>query len=100
MSYSYTTINSTVDMNLNSLEYFEYFIIDATNGNINITLPTGYDGSYYQFHRLDTSTNVVTFLPQTGDTINGGSSIILPINRYTQPIKMGTDWRFPRFSFN
>lgn len=99
MSYSYTTINSTVDMNTNSLEYFEYFIVNAS-GNIEIKLPTAYDGSYYQFHRLDTTANTVTFTAQTGDTINGGSSLVLPINRYCQVIKIGNDWRVPRISFN
>jgi hypothetical protein len=100
MSYSYTTINSTVDMNTNSLEYFEYFIVDATSGNIEIKLPTAYDGSYFQFHRLDTTPNLVTFVPQTGNTVNGGSSFLLPVNRYTQVIKIQNDWRIPRIAFN
>lgn len=100
MSYSYTTITSTVDMNQNSLEFFEYFLVDATSGNIEIKLPTSYDGSYFQFHRKDTSSNTVTFICQTGDTVNGGSSILLPINRYCQVIKIGNDWRTPRISFN
>lgn len=100
MSYSYTTLNSTCDMELNNLQYFDYYLIDASSGSISITLPFLYDGSYLQFQRIDTSSNVVTLLPQTGETLNGTSSVIFPINRYSQCFKNGTNWRIPRISFN
>jgi hypothetical protein len=100
MSYSYTDINSSVDMSLNNMEYYEYFFIDANSGNINITLPSSYDGAFFQFHRIDTSSNDVTFYPASGDTINGTSSLLFPINRLSQVIKKNTDWILPRISFN
>ena len=100
MSYSYTTLNSTCDMNQNNLEFYDYYLIDASSGNISITLPTAYDSSYYQFQRIDTTANTVTLLPQSGDTVNSTSSLLFPINRYAQLIKIGTNWRCPRISFN
>jgi len=101
MSYSYTTITNTCDMSTNNLEYYEYFFIDAFSGNIEIILPIAYDGSFYQFQRVDNSSNTVTFYPASGgDTINGTSSMIFPINRYSQIIKNGTNWRMARISYN
>lgn len=100
MSYSYTTLNSTCDMDQNNLQYYDYYLIDAATGNISITLPTLYDGSYIQLHRIDTSSNTVNLLPQSGETVNGTSSMLLPINRYAQCVKIGSNWRIPRLAFN
>lgn len=100
MSYSYATINSTVDMEQNNLQYYDYYLVDGSSGNISITLPVLYDGSYIQLHRIDTSSNTVTLLPQSGETINGTSSLIFPINRYAQCVKIGSNWRVPRLAFN
>lgn len=99
-SYSYTTINSTCDMDQNGLQWYDYYFVDATSGNITITLPTLYDSSYFQMHRIDTSSNTVTLVPQSGDTINNTSSLLFPINRYSQLIKTSSNWRCPRISFN
>ncbi len=100
MSYSYTTLNTTCDMELNNLQYFDYYFVDASAGSISITLPFLYDGSYIQMHRIDTTSNTVTLLPQTGETVNNTSSVLLPINRYAQCIKTSTNWRVPRIAFN
>ena len=101
MSYSVHTINSNTDMNQNSLEYNEYFLIDASSGNIDITLPANKgDGSFYQFHRTDESNNIVSFFPSSGETVNNTTSITLPINRYVQPIKISDNWIFSIISIN
>lgn len=100
MSYSYTTITTTCDMEQNNLQYYDYYLLDASAGNISITLPVLYDGSYIQLHRIDTTSNTITLLPQSGETLNGTTSVLFPINRYAQCVKIGSNWRIPRISFN
>jgi peptidoglycan hydrolase-like protein with peptidoglycan-binding domain len=57
------------------------WFIDATAGNITITLPTaasvGAVSSVIGFQKSDSSANTVTILTSGGDTINGGTSYTL-----------------------
>lgn len=102
MSYSYTVLNnSTNDMNLNGLEYYEFFFIDASNSDMSIILPAGFDSQFFQFQRIDQTSNIVTFYTNSqNENINGNTSLIFPINRYSQVIKYGDSWIMPLIAFN
>lgn len=59
--------------------------VDATDGNvqINIAAATDYtfaDEAQVQIRRTDASTNSVTVARQGADTINGGTSITIPVH--------------------
>lgn len=65
----------TTTTNLTIYNY-NYFIVDATSGNITITLPAIYqEGMWQTFHRKDATTNTVTIA--SPDTITG-PVLILP----------------------
>lgn len=54
-------------------------LVDASGGNRTITLPDATDcsGRQYIIKKIDSSTNTVTIAPQTGQTIDGQSSVVL-----------------------
>jgi len=63
------TINDTSSLRL--------YMIDATSGNVTITLPTmaaGYVGVEYQFIRTDGSVNTVTIQRASTNTINNAAT--------------------------
>ena len=73
-------ITSNVDLDLNSLDGYNFFVIDASGGSITISMETIVgDGMNFYCQRIDSSTNTVTFTPKPGQTVNGGSSYSLPI---------------------
>lgn len=77
--YLVENINGNVTANLQDY----YFRIDATSGNITITLPaasTAFGNSIgirYIFKRIDNSGNTVSVVRAGSDTIDGGTSISL-----------------------
>lgn len=52
-------------------------LVDATAGNITITLPAASTVVSYRFRRIDTGTNAVTITRAGSDTIEGATSITL-----------------------
>lgn len=57
---------------------YEYQIIDATSGNLTLSLPQiPYDGIWTTFTRIDNSSNTVSIVPYSGDNIMGLSSLPL-----------------------
>ena len=100
--YSFGYINSDNDLYATGYWGYNYFIIDASANNINIILPPNF-GAAYVFNRIDQSTHVVTLTCQTGDTINGNSSLVFPINTYSEAVynnfNGATNWLIPKFSF-
>jgi len=99
--YSTGYINSNNDMNATGFVGYQLMIVDASSGSISIILPTsGGDGTSYIFIRIDSSSsNTVTFTCQSGDTINNATSIIMPINRYSEIYYWGNNWIFPEYTF-
>lgn len=77
--YQVENINSSVTANLQDY----YFRIDATSGNITITLPAASTafgssvGIHYVFKRIDNSGNTVSVVRAGSDTIDGATSISL-----------------------
>lgn len=77
--YLVENINSSVTANLQD----HYFRIDATSGNITITLPAASTafgssvGIHYIFKRIDNSGNTVSVVRAGSDTIDGATSMSL-----------------------
>ena len=62
-------------------------LIDATSGNIVLTLPASgaiSDDAIFQARRLDSTANTVTIQRAGTDTVNSGVSILLPASGNTQ----------------
>lgn len=82
---------------------YNFFLIDATSGNIIVTLAaTTWDGNYFRFHRDDSSVNTVTIQVASGSghsiyTPAGlVSSIALDVNEYIDTaISVGNVWYAP-----
>lgn len=87
-------INYDTNMSFDAIEYNNYFLCDATIGNVNIILPADkIDGTYYEFNRMDTlNNNNITLLPPNNETINGGASINIGVYEYAYALKYGSDW--------
>jgi hypothetical protein len=73
--------NVTSDITLDLTKH--YVRIDATSGNVTITLPAASTafgstvGIHYIFKRIDNSGNTITISRAGSDTIDGGTSITL-----------------------
>ena len=62
-------------------------LVDATGGNITLTLPasgSATDDAFYILRRIDTTANTVTLQRAGSDTVEGGTSITLPPNSSTE----------------
>lgn len=93
-NYAVVTSNTTIT---NGTSYHT-ILIDATGGNITVTLPTvastsngsggtGSVGIEYVFKRIDNSVNVVTILAQGSDLIDGAGSILLATQFLTRKLQ-------------
>lgn len=68
-------------------------IVDATSGNVTITLPavSGIEGRFYHIKRTDSSVYTVTIQPDGSETIDGETS--QTISQYDNiQITAGTEW--------
>lgn len=84
-TYNIRHVNSNMDMSYNSDDSYDYYIIDASSNNINITLPSSYwDGLYWQFMRHDNTNNLVTITAPNGATINNLGVINMNAGKYAQ----------------
>jgi len=95
MSYfQITTLSSDSDLNNLDATYYEYYCVDATNNDVNLTLVQigGTDGMTYQLYRLDSSSNTVTLTPLSGSTINRETSISLAPGSGIQLVALGTNY--------
>jgi len=76
MVYSTNINRITTSTTLSTLS--DVYLIDASGGNITITLPLiTADGTQYTLTRIDTTTNTVTIQGTSGQTLNGVASIAL-----------------------
>lgn len=88
------TLSSSKDMNDDYTYFYGFLFLDASSGNMDIDLTDqgiGY-GVFYEFYRIDSSTNTCTINAKTGYTINGNASITLSNGQYLKLIDNGTNW--------
>ncbi len=81
---SRTTITATATL---ATTQCGLLLVDATAGNITLTLPASgpaTDDAFYNLRRIDSTANVVTVQRAGADTVEGGTSITLPINSATE----------------
>lgn len=87
----YFSLVSAITSNITATIAQHYFRIDATSGNITITLPaasTAFGASMgieYEFKRIDNSGNTITIQRAGSDLIDGGTSFTL-----------GAQWEFKK----
>lgn len=98
MTAVYLLINSSVEIT-GDLAYYDIYIIDASAGDIDITLPPDDNGATRIFYRIDNSANAVMFHPDGNDTIEANIFKYLPPRSYTQMIKIVDSWLMPIVSF-
>lgn len=73
-------INTTLDLNDDSWDGYNFFVVDASSGSITITMENiTADGINFYMQRVDASENTVTLQPESGQTLNGSSSYMLAI---------------------
>ena len=97
--YSTGYINSNNDMNVTGFSGYSYLFIDCSGGSISVKLPTAANGQSYKFTRIDSKfLTTCTFTCQTGDTINGVSNLLFPLNNSVETIYYNNRWYFPRLT--
>ena len=101
-TYATYLIVNDVDLGQNGLDGYNYYFIDATNNNINITLTTNFlgNGLYFYFLRVDNSSNTVIFSTQSGYTVNNSSTMSLNTNQGCEMIFNNNNWVAPRYLYN
>jgi hypothetical protein len=79
--------NGTLDSNAT------VFYVDASGGNLSLTAMTiTADGMNFKILRTDSSSNTVTLAADSGQTINGASSVSLDVNVEYYYVSDGTNW--------
>ena len=71
-------------------------LVDASGGSRTITLPSAgiCNGREFVIRKIDTSTNTVVITPQSGQTIDGQSSITLHLPNIVAKLRSdGSNWR-------
>jgi hypothetical protein len=92
-SFNTNVITITSNKNLDSTHFI--VLANASNNSITITLPdaTTCTGRWYIIKKIDNSTNEVTITPQSGQTIDGQSSITITTqNDLRRIISNGINW--------
>jgi hypothetical protein len=81
----------TASYTLSDLDYF--VMANTTSGSLTVTLPSAVPIQGRLYMVMNTGTHALTILTTSGQTINGGSSIILPSKYYhTQFFSDGSNW--------
>ncbi len=71
----------------------EAILINAASNLVNVTLPViGSDGDSFIFSRVDNSINSVGLIANTGNTINGSSSIVMAPGDKFRVISYGSNF--------
>lgn len=85
-----TVINTSSILSTN----YQLYFVDATNGNITITLPTiTGDATLIKFTRVDASlSNSVTINANSGNQIDGGPSFDLTQGSFVNLISYQSNW--------
>lgn len=92
---SIRTVN--IDTTILSTDYT--IEVDASGGNITISLPTavsqfaGGNGRIYNIKKIDLSTNIVTIIPTAPNNIDGIANLIISAKDVNYTIQSnGTNW--------
>lgn len=93
-------ITSDIDFDVGSWSGYNYFPIDCSGGNININLPSSlWPGLSFYFNRVDSSTNILTFIPNTG-TIENNSTLTASGKTIIECVYDGVgNWYAPKSSY-
>lgn len=97
MSYFSTGyINSDNNLTTSGYQGYQYLLIDASSNNVNITLSSDmlWNGQVFEFQRVDSvATNTCSLIAANGTTVNGSSSLNIPINSYCSIVYWNGDWK-------
>lgn len=75
---------------------YSVYLVDASTNNITINIPdcTGTDGEYFIFTRKDSNNNnTLTLVPYGSQTIDGNSSVNVPISSTLGIISINNEWK-------
>lgn len=93
MNKSILSILTDLDLDNNTNSNYNYYILDESNNNITIGLPTiPCDGCYYKLIRLDNSTYNVTLTAKNQNTINNKNTIDLSPNQVVSITSFNNNW--------
>lgn len=85
---------SLITSNATLTDSFLVYLVDATSGNITVSLPINQmDGVNYTVKRIDSSVNTVTLTTLDATLIDGQSSVNLPIGIGLTVIYYTNQWR-------
>ncbi len=87
--YSSVSSDTTLD------NTYSVVAVDASGGNVTITLPTavGVEGRTFSIKKVDSSSNTVTINPNGAETIDGGSSAVISVQYVSvMVISDNTNW--------
>ncbi len=93
--HSYSTLATTTSLNLNTAIGYDNISLDGTSSGLTLTLPTlPLEGYNVRVNRIDTSTNTVTIIPQSGQTLNGilNGVYTMAIQTTVQPFSANNVW--------
>lgn len=84
-----TTVSAAMSPFALTADHAGLVIIDATAGNVSVTLPAAnlLEGLQYEFRRKDATANTVTITPAGADTIDEGEASIVLASKWTRRIR-------------
>lgn len=87
---NFTVVNTTRSIDGSD----DLYLVDATSGNITITLPdaSSNDGLWVRLQRTDSSTNTVTVIGYSAQTINGNASFSMFRTNDVQIVTSSSAW--------
>lgn len=101
MAYYVTTLTSDADLDTPTNQGYNYFFVDCTSNNVNITMQNILgDGMNYEITRIDNSSNTLTLTPKTGNTVNNLSSTTISPNITCNCVTSGMNWFCPKISYS
>ena len=88
--YSVTTITTSTLLD----DTYGTVLVDATSGNVTVTLPAAANGTmFYRIKKIDTTSNLVIITPQSGETIDGENTFEINYGYDSYSItNTTTDW--------
>ncbi len=92
---SYSIISYDTNFSVMIEDGYYVYLVDASSNDIDISLDdiSLYDGVAFLFIRLDSSINVVTINPYSGQLIDGSSTKLLSVaDKSIEIISYGQNW--------
>lgn len=86
-SYNILNINNNIDFGTNSNDAYSFYVVDASQNNIDIQISNNYwEGVCWEFQRVDNTSNVVTLIAPQDKNINGMNTCTILGLQYCQLI--------------